>query len=629
MNFPCQAVYFLFFLATVTSECVTQFDENTFFKGGDVGAVHTPTAETCQRVCTFHPRCILFSFLPANSITDENKRFGCFLKDSITGTLPKMTRTNAISGHSLKECIYQRSACIKEKYVGLDCEGVNFDKIKVNSVEECQKQCTNHPLCHFYTYATETFYRPDFRNTCLLKHSPSGNPNTIKMLDGLVSGYSLRPCGISDKGCQMQIFQEMSFSDEDVGRVIAPEASVCRTICSYHPNCLFFTFYTNTWHIESERNMCILKTSKSGKPSSAIPQNNVYSGYNVLDCKYPPEQCQRKTYAGMDFEGDELEIVYVQGLRACQESCTKKVRCQFFTYTPHQGECQEDKCKCSLKISSDGSPTKIIHETKGISGYSLRLCKETSISVCPKTALTGRIVGGSRSVAQEWPWQASLHVKLRTQTHVCGGSIIGKQWVITAAHCFDDLSSPDNWRIYTGILNQSEIQADTPFSRAKKIIIHPQYEISETRHDIALIKLEVPMNFTGLQKSICLPLKEDSNMPYTNCWVTGWGFNQENGEIQNTLQKARIPLIPIEECREKYIKYKVTDQMICAGYKEGGKDACKGDSGGPLSCEYMGIWQLVGITSWGDGCAKKDHPGVYTKVNTYLDWILEVTQNMP
>ncbi|XP_020836212.1 plasma kallikrein-like isoform X2 [Phascolarctos cinereus] len=472
--------------------------------------------------------------------------------------------------------------------------GVNFNVTKVNTVEECQKQCTNHALCQFYTYATQTFHRLEYRNTCLLKHSQSGFPDMIKMVEGLVSGFSLKPCGLSDMGCQMNIFQHMSFSGEDVGRVIAPDPFVCRTICSYYPNCLFFTFFTNTWHIQPQRNMCFLKTSKSGKPSSEIPLVNTTSGYSLLSCKDLPERCHSQRYVGVDFEGDELEAVYVKGIKACQENCTNKIRCQFFTYTSHQGECKEDRCKCSLKISLNGSPTRIVYGTEGTSGYTLRMCKTPSISVCTKTVTT-RIVGGTRSSPREWPWQASLQVKLRTQSHVCGGSVIGNQWVITAAHCFDDLPSPDIWRIYTGILNQSEIQAAIPFSRAEKIIIHPQYKISETIHDIALIKLKAAMNFTGT--------------------------------IQNTLQKVRIPLVPIEECRKKYIQHKVTDQMVCAGYKEGGKDACKGDSGGPLSCYQNGVWQLVGITSWGDGCAKKDHPGVYTKVAAYVDWILEITQN--
>ncbi|XP_072481134.1 plasma kallikrein isoform X2 [Notamacropus eugenii] len=624
MDFLHQAVYFLFFFATVTSECVTRFYENTFFKGGDVDAVHTPTAELCQRACTFHPRCTMFSFLPANAINDENKRFGCFLKDDVAGTLPRMTKRNAISGHSLKECVYQRSACSKEKYVGLDMRGENFNITKVKTVEECQKQCTNHALCQFYTYATQTFHRPEYRNTCLLKNSQSGFPNNIKMVGGLVSGFSLKPCGLSNIGCLMNIFQHKSFSGEDVGRVITPDHWACRRICTYYPNCLFFTFYTKTWHIESERNVCFLRTSKSGKPISETPQVNATSGYSLLGCKDLPERCHSQFYAGMDFEGDELEVVYVQGTDVCQQSCTNKTRCHFFTY--HQRECKEDKCKCSLKISSNGSPTRIVYRTESTSGYTLRMCRLPSISVCTKRAITHtRVVGGTRSAPGEWPWQASLQVKLRTQSHMCGGSVIGNQWVITAAHCFDDLPSPDIWRIYTGILNQSEIQAATPFSKAKKIIIHPHYKISETSHDIALIKLETPLHFTDLQTSICLPSKED--MTYTNCWVTGWGFTQEKGEIQNTLQKVKIPLVPIEECREKYIQHKVTDQMICAGDKEGGKDACKGDSGGPLSCEQYRMWQLVGITSWGDGCAKKDRPGVYTKVAAYMDWILEITQN--
>lgn len=134
------------------------------------------------------------------------------------------------------------------------------------------------------------------------------------------------------------------------------------------------------------------------------------------------------------------------------------------------------------------------------------------------------------------------------------------------------------------------------------------------------------MNYTEFQKPICLPSKDDGNIIYTNCWVTGWGYNKEKGEIQNILQKTRIPLVTNEECQKRYKDYVITKQMICAGYKEGGKDACKGDSGGPLVCKHNGMWRLVGITSWGEGCARKEQPGVYTKVAEYVDWILEKTQ---
>ncbi|MBZ3881191.1 Plasma kallikrein [Sciurus carolinensis] len=92
-----------------------------------------------------------------------------------------------------------------------------------------------------------------FRNNCLLKQSPNGTPTSIKVLDNVVSGFSLKPCALSEIGCHMDLFQQLAFSDVDVARVVTPDALVCRTICTYRANCLFFTFHTNEWDVESER----------------------------------------------------------------------------------------------------------------------------------------------------------------------------------------------------------------------------------------------------------------------------------------------------------------------------------------------------------------------------------------
>ncbi|XP_010618084.1 plasma kallikrein isoform X2 [Fukomys damarensis] len=621
-----KAAYFICLFGTVSCGCLTQWYKNTFFRGGDVSAMYTPDAQYCQIMCTFHPRCLFFSFLPESSTNELTRRFGCFLKDSVTGTLPRVHRTNAISGHSLKQCGHLISACHRDIYEGIDMRGANFNVSKVKSVEECQTLCTNNIHCQFFTFATQTFHNAEYRNCCLLKHSPSGTPTGIKTLNNVVSGFSLKPCALSEFGCRMDLFQHLAFADMNVARVITPDAFVCRTICTYHPSCLFFTFYTNAWTTESQRNACFLKTSKSGTPSSFTPQENTISGHSLSTCKTTlPEPCLSKIYSGVAFGGEELNVTFVKGASVCQESCTKTIRCQFFTYSLLPEDCKGEKCKCSLRLSLDGSPTRITYGTQRSSGYSLRLCKTGESSVCT-TKTNARIVGGTNSSWGEWPWQVSLQVKVTSSSHLCGGSLIAPQWVLTAAHCFDGIPFPDVWRIYGGILNLSEITKETSFSQIKELIIHEKYKLSETGHDIALIKLQAPLNYTEFQKPICLPSKDDGNIIYTNCWVTGWGYNKEKGEIQNILQKTRIPLVTNEECQKRYKDYVITKQMICAGYKEGGKDACKGDSGGPLVCKHNGMWRLVGITSWGEGCARKEQPGVYTKVAEYVDWILEKTQ---
>ncbi|XP_031247101.1 coagulation factor XI-like [Mastomys coucha] len=332
--------------------------------------------------------------------------------------------------------------------------------------------------------------------------------------------------------------------------------------------------------------------------------------------------CHPSFYNDTDFLGEELDIVDVKGRETCQKMCTDAARCQFFTYYPPRGSCNERKGRCYLKLSSNGSPTRILHGRGGISGYSLRLCKMDNVCT---TKIKPRVVGGAASVHGEWPWQVTLHT---SQGHLCGGSIIGDQWILTAAHCFSGIETPKHLRVYGGIVNQSEINEGTAFFRVQEMIIHDQYTMAESGYDIALLKLEPAMNYTDFQRPICLPSKGDRNVVHTECWVTGWGYTGLRDEVQSSLQKAKVPLVSSEECQTRYRRHKITNKMICAGSKEGGKDTCKGDSGGPLSCKHNGVWHLVGITSWGEGCGQKERPGVYTNVVKYVDWILEKTQTV-
>ncbi|XP_044243564.1 coagulation factor XI isoform X6 [Ursus arctos] len=578
-----QVVHFILF-ASVSGDCVTELLTDTCFQGGDITTVFTPSARHCQLVCTHHPRCLLFTFTAESSSQDPTKWFTCILKDSVTETLPRVNMTGAISGYSFKQCSHQISACNKNVYVGLDMKGMNYNGSITRNVQECQERCTNDVHCHFFTYATSQFPSAEHRNVCLLKYTQMGTPTRITKLSSVVSGFSLKSCALSNLACIRDIFHSTVFADSNIDSVVAPDVFACRRICTHHPSCLFFTFFSQEWPKESERNLCLLKTSESGLPSTRIKKNKALSGFSLQNCRHSvPVFCHSSFYHNTDFLGEELDIVDAKGHEDCQKMCTDTIRCQFFTYSPSPESCNGGKGKCYLKLSSNGSPTKILHGRGGISGYTLRLCKMDNECT---TKIKPRIVGGTASVHE----------------------------------------SPKILRVYSGILNQSEIKKDTSFFGVQEIIIHDQYEVAESGYDIALLKLETAINYTDAQRPICLPSKGDRNVIYTDCWVTGWGYRKLRGKIQNTLQKANIPLVTNEECQIRYRRHKITNKMICAGYKEGGKDACKGDSGGPLSCKHNEVWHLVGITSWGEGCGQRERPGVYTNVVKYVDWILEKTQ---
>ncbi|XP_051530639.1 testisin-like [Myxocyprinus asiaticus] len=243
----------------------------------------------------------------------------------------------------------------------------------------------------------------------------------------------------------------------------------------------------------------------------------------------------------------------------------------------------------------------------------------SSAIVCGKSPVaTGtRIVGGQNASAGRWPWQASLRQFGR---HICGASLINKDWVLCAAHC---VGFPKI--ILTVVLGQQTQQGSNPneVSRSVKLIIkHPSYDPNTNDNDIALLKLSSSVTFTDFIRPVCLAADNSVFHSGTESWITGWGVTAEGESLSpNILQEVEVPVIGNRQCNCLYEVGTITDNMICAGLLEGGKDSCQGDSGGPMVNRQNTVWIQSGIVSFGKGCARPNLPGVYTRVSRYQEWI--------
>uniref|UniRef100_A0A8D0KYT4 Peptidase S1 domain-containing protein n=1 Tax=Strix occidentalis caurina TaxID=311401 RepID=A0A8D0KYT4_STROC len=235
-----------------------------------------------------------------------------------------------------------------------------------------------------------------------------------------------------------------------------------------------------------------------------------------------------------------------------------------------------------------------------------------------------RIIGGEEAVPYSWPWQVSVQI---SDEHICGGAVLAKEWVVTAAHSLS-LDGVDHAGLVFCIRHPHPYKSDLSLCLSvKQYIIHPSFNKTTMDSDIALLQLAEPLEFNPYVGPVCLPAKEEAVQPSRVCVITGWGAHEADREKGRKLHQLEVPILVLDTCQSYYINLpsKVTQRMICAGFPlEEGKDSCTGDSGGPLVCpseDNSGFYTLHGITSWGLGCGEKSYPGVYTNVGVFVDWI--------
>ena len=236
----------------------------------------------------------------------------------------------------------------------------------------------------------------------------------------------------------------------------------------------------------------------------------------------------------------------------------------------------------------------------------------------------------------EYPWQAGIVSKWSSFVW-CGGSLISSQWVLTAAHCTQDKQA-SGLQVLLGEHNYyTEAEAASIRINIMSIIDHPQYDEKTTDYDFSLLKLDKALKFSQHPdiRPICLPLvDEKKTYAGVTATVTGWGTTSSGGPTSPTLRGVDVNILSNSACQNNY-GYPpawITEQMLCANTPGGGKDACQGDSGGPLVSSGGGDgvspgqnYELVGVVSWGIGCAGVNYPGVYARVTKQLQWVRAVT----
>ncbi|KAH7089599.1 trypsin-like cysteine/serine peptidase domain-containing protein [Paraphoma chrysanthemicola] len=221
------------------------------------------------------------------------------------------------------------------------------------------------------------------------------------------------------------------------------------------------------------------------------------------------------------------------------------------------------------------------------------------------------IVGGVAAATGDFPFIVSVAL---SGSHFCGGTLLNANTVISAAHCYFGRTS-SSWSIRAGSLNRG---SGGVVSTVNSIRIHPSYNDDTSDYDVAILKLATPVATSSTIGYATVAAANSDPAAGSTVTTAGWGNTSEDGSSPALLRKVDVPVVSRATCRNNYSAAAITDRMFCAGLAAGGRDSCQGDSGGPIVSSSK---VLLGVVSWGFGCAQPNFPGVYSRLGALTPFI--------
>ncbi|XP_013185432.1 uncharacterized protein LOC106131006 [Amyelois transitella] len=416
-------------------------------------------------------------------------------------------------------------------------------------------------------------------------------------------------------------------------------------ILTYNKRNDYYTFPNTTQKLPEFKPITDEQISKVNQILNELPKSTIRNG--------------RLLHSSVASEIETVEHSVTTNLdRQDEKRCPQGGTCEFFIYCWMVGGLLEGTCGgllkgCCHRVAKAGilgvqdSNSIDYSSNEGLSYGPVINDESCGIAVGKQTAQR-RIVGGDDAGFGTFPWQAYIRIGSSRCNMLmsifeligwkqcwierCGGSLISRRHVVTAGHCVAR-AQPRHVRVTLGdyVINSAAEPLPAYTFGVRTIKVHPLFKFTPQadRFDVAVLTLDRNVHYMPHIAPICLP-ERGSDFLGQYGWAAGWGALSPGSRLRpRTLQAVDVPVLDNRVCerwhRANGINVVIYPEMLCAGYRGGGKDSCQGDSGGPLMLERAGRWYLIGVVSAGYSCASRGQPGIYHRVAHTVDWISHAT----